>query len=265
MNNYKASDLTLVICAYKECEFLEECVRSVVRQTVKPRILISTSTPNSYIDKIADKYGIEVRINQDGGHVKDYNFAMRQPDTELVMLMHQDDVLRKRFVEYSLKEINKAENPIIAFTDYVEMHDNKVDTKPSMIVTVKRIMLMPMLIKPLMRKGCFKRMILMFGNPITHPTVICVQKHMPDECFKEDYASLMDWDLWERLSRKKGSFVYIPKVLLYHRMNEQNQTSVLVHTSDIRCREESEMFSRFWPKCIVKIIMHFYSGAQKYY
>ena len=265
MNDYKASDLTLVICAYKECEYLEECIRSVIKQSERPQIMIATSTPNTYIDRIAEKYGIEVKVNPEGGHVKDYNFAMNLPDTELVMLMHQDDMIRKHFVEYCLKEINKADNPIISFTDYVEMHNDQVDKKVSTIVKVKRILLMPMLIKPLMRKGWFKKLVLSFGNPITHPTVICVKKEMPKICFKEKYASLMDWDLWERLSHQKGSFVYIPKVLLYHRMNDQNQTSVLVHSSDIRSREESEIFSRFWPKWIVKIIMHYYSGAQKYY
>lgn len=265
MNNYKASDLTMVVCAYKECEYLEECVRSVVKQTEKPNILISTSTPNDYIAGIAKKYGIEVRVNQDGGQVKDYNFAMNQADTELVMLMHQDEIIRKSFVQKVIRELNRAKQPIIAFTNYIEMHDNVVDRKPSTIVTIKRIMLIPMLIKPLMRHGHLKRFIQLLGNPITHPTVVCVKKEMPEPCFKEEYAASMDWDLWERLSRQKGSFVYVPDVLLYHRMNSDNQTSVLFRTSNARYNEESEIFSRFWPKWIVKILMHFYSGTQKYY
>lgn len=265
MNDYRASDLTMVICAYKECGYLEQCIKSVMKQSMRPRVLMATSTPNDYIRNLADKYKIEVRINPTGGHVKDYNFAINQADTRLVMIMHQDDVLRKDFVKLSIAELNKAHNPILSFTNYVEMHNDEVDRSPSTIVRTKRLMLMPMLIKPLMRRGFFKRLILCMGNPISHPTVICVKKEMPKDCFKEDYKSLMDWDLWERLSKKKGSFVYVPKVLQYHRMNDENQTSVLVRTSNIRFDEESEMFSRFWPKTIVKIIMHFYANAQKYY
>ena len=34
---------TFAVCAYKESPFLEECVRSLVRQTVKSRILIGVS------------------------------------------------------------------------------------------------------------------------------------------------------------------------------------------------------------------------------
>lgn len=36
---------TFAVCAYRESPFLEDCVRSLVRQTVKSRILIATSTP----------------------------------------------------------------------------------------------------------------------------------------------------------------------------------------------------------------------------
>ena len=92
-NHYTAEDFTFVVCAYQECEYLEEAIRSVVAQTVKAKIMISTSTPNNYIQKIADRYGIPVRVNRDGGQIKDYNFAMEQPDTPLMMLMLQDEIL----------------------------------------------------------------------------------------------------------------------------------------------------------------------------
>ena len=47
---------TFVICAYKESPYLEECVKSLIRQTIKSNIIIVTSTPNSYIEDIAGKY-----------------------------------------------------------------------------------------------------------------------------------------------------------------------------------------------------------------
>lgn len=264
-NNYTADDLTMVICAYKKCKYLEQCIRSVVNQTDRPNILISTSTPNDHINTLARKYGIEVRVNSNGGQVNDYNFAMHQPDTGLVMLMHQDELIRKDFVKKVIHELNLAIKPIIAFTNYIEMHNNAVDKKPSAIVKIKRIMLIPMLIKPLMRSGHMKRTIQLLGNPITHPTVVCVMKEMPEELFRDNYIASMDWDLWERLSKQKGSFVYVSDVLLCHRMNSDNQTSILFKASNARYNEESEIFSRFWPKWIVRIIMHFYSKTQKYY
>ena len=49
---------TFVLCAYKESQFLEECVQSLLAQTVKSKILISTSTPNDHIKGIAEKYNL---------------------------------------------------------------------------------------------------------------------------------------------------------------------------------------------------------------
>ena len=37
---------TFVVCAYGESPYLEKCIDSLEKQTVKSRILIATSTPN---------------------------------------------------------------------------------------------------------------------------------------------------------------------------------------------------------------------------
>lgn len=264
-NHFTGEDFTFVVCTYKECEYLEECILSLVNQTVKANILISTSTPNDYVQGIADKYGLEIRINPNGGQIKDYNFAMQQPTTELVMLMHQDEVLANTFLERVLCELNHAKNPIIAFTNYIEMHNDVVDKKPSMMVRIKRILLLPSRVRCLSGTWFGKRAIQLFGDPITHPTVVCVKKEMPDEIFREKYKASMDWDLWERLSKQEGSFVYVKEILLYHRMNDENQTVKLLNTTNARYEDEYEIFCRFWPKPIARLIMKFYSGAAKYY
>lgn len=264
-NHFTGKDFTFVVCAYKECEYLEESIRSLMNQTVKVNILISTSTPNNYVQKIADKYQIEVRVNPDGGQIKDYNFAMEQAETELVMLMHQDEVLVDTFVEKVLFELNHAKKPIIAFTNYLEMHNDIVDPKPSLMVTIKRVLLLPLHVRCFSGTWFGKRGIQLCGNPITHPTVVCVKKEMPEEIFREKYKASMDWDLWERLSKQQGSFVYVKDILLYHRMNDENQTVKLLNTTNARYEDEYEIFCRFWPKSIAKFIMKFYSGAAKFY
>ena len=49
---------TFVICAYKESQYLEECIVSLINQETETNILISTSTPNDYIEELANKYNI---------------------------------------------------------------------------------------------------------------------------------------------------------------------------------------------------------------
>ena len=264
-NHYTGKDFTIVICAYGTCEYLEKCIRAIKRQTVKPKVLISTSTPNGHICGLAEKYHIEVRVNPNGGHVRDYNFAIRQASTELCMLAHQDDLIEKTFVEQNLRALNRSKRPIISFCNYLEMHEDKVDKKPSTMVKVKRIMLLPLKAPGLGRTMFGKWLIQCMGDPITHPTVVCVKKEMPKEIFREKYKASMDWDLWQRLSKQKGEFVYVGQVLLYHRMNKENATAKLLAHTNARYEEEYEIMCRFWPKWVAKVIMHFYSKTAKYY
>ena len=67
---------TFAICAYKESPYLEECITSLMEQTVKSEIFIATSTPNKYIDDIAAKYNLKVYVNEgESGITQDWNFA----------------------------------------------------------------------------------------------------------------------------------------------------------------------------------------------
>lgn len=265
MSNYTGKDWTFVVCAYKECPYLRESINALVNQTEKVNIIISTSTPNEYIKTIADEYSIEVRVNPEPGQIKDYNFAMKQGNTDLVMLAHQDEILNVDFVKSVLDEINKCEKPIIAFTDYIEMHNDIVDEKQSKMVKIKKILLIPLKSRKIASTIWGKRLALRFGDPITHPSVVCVKSRMPEELFREQYKAAMDWDLWERLSNEEGSFVYVDKILLYHRMNDMNQTAVLLKTTNERYENEYDIFCRFWPKWFSKLLMKFYSKAYENY
>ena len=181
------------------------------------------------------------------------------------MIAHQDDILHPQFVEKSLRGLNRASKPILSFTNYLEMVDGNVERKPSALILIKRMLVWPMRVPVARRTVFMKRLGQCLGNPITHPTVICVMKEMPEEIFREGYPASMDWDLWERLSWEKGEFAYVGSVLLLHRMTSENATAKLIHSTNARYSEEYEILSRFWPKPVARIIMHFYSRSAKYY
>ena len=83
---------TFAICAYKESPYLEECITSLMEQTVKSEIFIATSTPNKYIDNIAAKYNLKVYVNEgESGITQDWNFAYSKVQTDYVTIAHQDD------------------------------------------------------------------------------------------------------------------------------------------------------------------------------
>ena len=49
---------TFVILAYKENDNLEDCIKSIMKQSVKSNVIIATSTENNYIKDVASKYGL---------------------------------------------------------------------------------------------------------------------------------------------------------------------------------------------------------------
>ena len=115
---------TFVICAYKESAFLEECILSLKKQTVRSNIFIATSTPNKYIEDIAEKYGIVVMANQgQGGITQDWNFGLSKVKTRYATVAHQDDIYEPEYAEKIIEDngfpkelvINYDENKILEF------------------------------------------------------------------------------------------------------------------------------------------------------
>ena len=110
---------TFVICAYKESAFLEECVKSLEKQTVKSKIIMVTSTPNDYISSVAEKHQIPLYVNEGpGGITQDWNFGYSCAVTDYITIAHQDDVYRKDYLERALKAVESFERPLIFFSNY---------------------------------------------------------------------------------------------------------------------------------------------------
>ena len=117
---------TFTVCAYKESAYLEECVQSLINQTVKSKIIICTSTPNDHISSIAEKYGLEVFVNEgERGITGDWNFATSKCDTEYYTIAHQDDLYEPEYLEHILPALEKAKRPIIAFSEYFEIRNGE--------------------------------------------------------------------------------------------------------------------------------------------
>lgn len=115
---------TFVVCAYKTSEYLEECIESLINQTVKSNIIISTSTPNSHIENIAKKYNLELSINPvSKGIGPDWNYAAGLAKTKFVTLAHQDDIYDKDYTKNVLEAIRKNNDIIMIFTNGKEIRN----------------------------------------------------------------------------------------------------------------------------------------------
>lgn len=176
------------------------------------------------------------------------------------MLLIGFDVHEKR--QYSiLREANNSRHPLILFTDYGEIRDGQ-RVGNNQLLNIKRIMLAPLKYRFLWNSIFIRRRILSWGSPICCPSVTFVKENLSDQIFEPHFRSDVDWQAWEKISRLRGAFVYLPSILMYHRIHEGSATTTIIADND-RTREDREMFCKFWPKWAAKIIEHFYQKSEK--
>jgi len=260
---FQPSDHTFALCAYGESPYLEECILSLRAQTVPSRLLIATSTPSEFISRLAEKHGIPLFVNdRKEGIGADWNFAYNAAETPLVTVAHQDDLYEPGYTEHMLSDVNGSPKPILWFCDYWELrngarvHDNRN-------LRIKRLMLFPLKGRLFRSSRWMRRRILSLGCPICCPSVTYVRERAGREGpFSTEMLVSLDWDQWEKQSRKKGDFLYCPVPLLSHRIHAESATSALI-ASQRRSREDSEMFHRFWPAPVARFLAGKYAASEK--
>lgn len=252
---------TYVICAYKESRFLEECIVSLKKQSQSSKILIATSTPNNMIEKLADKYSIEMFVNEkEHGITQDWNFGLSQVKTKYATIAHQDDIYETSYTQKIIENMENSRKPLIAFSDYYELRNGKKVYDTS-ILKIKRLMMLPLQPKAFWGNRFIRRRVLSLGDPICCPAVTFCMENLQQPVFQNGFRSCEDWEAWEKLSKLKGDFVYVPEPLMCHRIHEESATTEIIR-DNARAEENYMMYCKFWPKWAAGIINHFYTKSE---
>lgn len=261
---YDASDHTFVVCAYKENPYIEETVSSIMEQTVKSEVILSTSTPNNYIRQVCKRFGIRMVVNPKP-HLAgdDWNFGYNSAKTKLVTMAHQDDYYHPRFLETVLAELNKRArgDELISFTDYFEIRGNDY-VERSLMLNVKRIMNAPFRFAFLNSRPFIKKRILAFGDAICCPAVTLIKQNVGHSPFDTTYINSCDYKTWVDLACRPGSFIYIPNRLVGHRIYSESATSKNLG-ENIRKGEDLEILSTLWPMPIASLVNFVYAKSEK--
>ncbi|MGI8190139.1 glycosyltransferase [Streptococcus iniae] len=259
---FSAKEHCFVICAYKENKHLEDTVVSLLNQTVKSDVYISTSTPNAFIEGICQKYQLEMFVNRTPKNAgADWNWAYDMAPTPLVTIAHQDDIYEAEFLEETLKELNQNPNAIMSYTNYYEIKLGKKESK-NLLLMIKHLLNSPMLVKSFRNTKFFKSAILSLGCPICCPAVTFNKPLAGQSIFDTTFINSCDYKTWVDLSKKNGSFVYINKALLGHRIYAESATSKNLG-DNIRQKEDLEILSLFWPRPIANLINKVYAQSEK--
>ncbi len=250
---------TFVICAYKKSPYLAETVLSIMKQTKKSNVVMITSTPNEYIAAIAKEYGVEVRVNHSpdaGTMAGDWNFALQSARTDYITIAHHDDYYEPQYTEKVLQSDRKRD-AVIIFTEYFEMR-GKERVYQNKLLKIKRIMNLGFRIFP--RSRFIRKRILSVGNPICCPAVTFSKKRCHEFIFDKKYSNNLDWEAWIRLADRKGRFLCVPEPLMGHRIHQNSGTTKYI-ADGTRYYETVDIYKRFWPDWIVRILHHFYTKA----
>lgn len=250
---------TFIICAYKESEYLESCIKSLLAQKKKSKIIISTSTKNNFIVGIAQKFEIPVHSHEESGIGIDWNYGLVLADTKYATITHQDDIYFSNYSESIIQQMDKCKNAIIGFSDYSEIVNNQIIAQTKNL-RIKKVMLAPLVW--MKRNKWIRRRILSLGSPICCPSVTYNLEMLRGFRFSEEMGVSLDWDAWERMSKMDGAFCYVPKILMGHRIHEESETTNAINDNK-RNAEDYRMMCRFWPECLSKGLMRFYAKSQE--
>jgi glycosyltransferase involved in cell wall biosynthesis len=253
-------DHTFVIPAYKDSPHLEACIRALKAQNQPTNLLIATSTPSAYIQSVAAKHDVPYFVSpRPGGIGNDWNFAINKASTRYVTVAHQDDIYHPDYTHEIMAAISNYQHtkPLIAFCGYIDMV-NGVERKRSLNATVKDLLLFPFYVKGAITSKFVKKAVLSLGDPICCPSVTIDRVNTGDMRFSEEYSCVLDWAAWLQLARTEGSFVFVNKKLVKHRIHIESETTYQIQNGKRR-QEEFEILSGIWGDNIAKLLSKLYA------
>lgn len=255
---------TFAISAYGKSVYLEECIRSLLRQSVVSDIIMCTSTDNSHIRGLADKYKIKLYVREGlSGIAEDWNFAYSKADSELVTIAHQDDIYSKYYTKTLLEYKAKYKDMSLFCTSSISLINNK-KVVYNLANVIKKILRLTLRKESLNHLEWVKRSSISLGNPIICPSCTYDKSLCGDDIFPTGYKFVLDWLTLLGLSGKKGRWICVERPLIVYRIHKESATKLCID-SDKRQEEEAKMFELLLPKLFAKVIQYFYRSAAYVY
>ncbi|WP_265458394.1 glycosyltransferase family 2 protein [Enterococcus sp. HY326] len=249
---------TFVVCAYKESTYLEDCLQSLLNQKTASKIIIYTSTPNDFIQHLAEKYQLELFTKTGGSIGKDWNNALSFVTTQYATIAHQDDYYEATYSEEIMKQFKEKADTLIAYPDYYEWKDGqKIPANTNL--KIKSLMLKTMAIFP--KSKFWRKRVLAFGNPISCPAVSYNLKALKDFHFDEEMRVSLDWYAWYQIANRTGGFAFVNQKLMFHRIHDESETTASI-SDNSRTKEDLFMYRLFWPQPIANFLMRYYVKSQ---
>ena len=252
---------TFSVLAYQDSPFIEDCIISLLDQTQKSSILLVTSTPSEFLQKIAAKYDLPLYVNPESkGIASDWTFAYHLGETPYITLAHQDDIYFPGYTESCCNALSRHVNSLIAFCDYSELNNGAINENNPLLLVKKAILAVVSGQAPAISTNFKKKWMLSLGNPVCCPTVVYNKSNIGEFVFNPAYSMNLDWEALIRLAHIAGAFIYVKEKLVARRIHVGSASTAAIATKR-RHVEDQQLFRHFWPRPVADFIGLFYAAA----
>ena len=269
-----------VICAFGKSPYLENCIRSLLRQTAPSEIYIATSTPSEHIRRLARKYGLPLWVRQgESGIREDWLFAWREGGKRkrLITIAHQDDCYCRDYAKTVLAMYERYPDMTLFCSDYVTLKTREsrmadgtyypVQTRicaGDLVRLVKKLLRLPLRFRFYANRTWVKKSALIFGNSICCPSCTYNYSLIGDHMFDSGYSFALDWENFLSLAERPGRFVCVEEPLIAYRVHSGAATKKCIEDHR-READEASMFRKLWPDWMASLLMRFYKQSYKAY
>lgn len=252
-----------LVPAYGDSPYLKDCLSSLRNQKIQSPILISTSTPFDGISSLAKEYDADIFVHgPNKGIANDWNVGLQHVTAEWVTIAHQDDIYLPNYTIDVLESLKAHKDAVIAFTNYAEiLSDGTVRRETTLLKIKQALLFLGFLGRNSIADRWSKTNLLRFGSPIPCPSVT-LKNRTSGSAFETGFRLNMDWAAWLRMAHEPGSFVWVKRELMHHRIHEDSETSDGIKVG-YRSIEDFDILCRIWPKPIARMITKTYSIAYR--
>ncbi len=240
--------ITIAIPCYRpNLDYLEQAINSVMNQSLdcyELLIVDGDETPNQELQKLAMKYkNISLRYiynTNDRTMAGNWNFAITSSQTDLVTLLHSDDLLCADYI-LKMKSLADSSPDVSAFfcgATIVDEASKKMTSFPDLVKNFIRPRT-----KFIALQGEQGIISLLKGCYIFCPT-ICYRKSLLGKCvFNKKWKMVTDFQFYIDLLVVGKKILGVHDKLYCYRRHKENQTSKLTVTCD-RFTEEVAIYNQ---------------------
>ena len=221
--------LTIVIPAYGESPYLDQCITSIVNsQDASVQIIvIDDASPTSFVRNISEKYFPRIsyiRNEKNLGVANNFNKALSSANSLFVQIVGQDDLI----VDSMVKVIHSAKDYVdqcFAIHPAVKVIDSLGNSSFDMNEVIKSI------IKPASQKtysGDTLRKSLLLGDWTYFPSIIWNKNLLPEAPFSDEFKYCMDLDLLLRMCATDSALFLSDKKGFHYRRHSKSVSMAAV-------------------------------------